>query len=475
MTAPCASRPLRTHASLAPAVLLAATLVACNRSKGKEPSPTPVPTSFTLTWSRGATPCELVDVFFLFDDTGSFAGTGPVVQTVFANLVADLQVAFPQIDFAFGVGRFEDYGGPGQSFSGEDLDGRPFTLNQPMLATSAPNFSASLASALARNAPGFGGDGPESDLEALYQVATGDGLDGDGSASKLDSGPAGALATQINPGNSGDVPPFASNVAASSGSLGGAGFREGSCRLVLLATDVCSVVAFDALAPIPVLITGTGGSVAVEQFACTDLVPGTDRFGLLSDSISAFGNTVSGAVAPSSGHTLPQTIAALNALGVQVIGLTNRSSAPPDLPVPLVTGAEPTGIAMLQGLAILTGATDDLGTPLVFAIDPSNTTGLETAISSALVADNDVELVATDLQNNCSVTSVLPPVVASVGDGESATFEVVTLRCANTAAVYEFRDVNSGTVLATAVVDFSGVQSVVLVEGTSDDVVLLQD
>ncbi len=52
------------------------------------------------------------------------------------------------------------------------------------------------------------GVGPESLIEALYQVATGAGFDGNGDGSPLESGPAGMLNTQIAPGNSGDVPPF---------------------------------------------------------------------------------------------------------------------------------------------------------------------------------------------------------------------------------------------------------------------------
>ena len=70
---------------------------------------------------------DKVDVFLLFDDTGSFAGIVPQVTTIFGQLVGQLQTALPQVSFSFGVGRFEDYGGPGSSFSGEFTTGRPFT------------------------------------------------------------------------------------------------------------------------------------------------------------------------------------------------------------------------------------------------------------------------------------------------------------------------------------------------------------
>ena len=122
-----------------------------------------------------------VDVFLLFDDTGSFASTIPSTISVFNQVVGDLQTALPSVDFAFGVGRFEDYGGPGNGFSGEDADGRPFTLNQAILRAARPGFSAAIENALAATAPGFGGDGPESAIgEGLFQVATGVGFDGNG-------------------------------------------------------------------------------------------------------------------------------------------------------------------------------------------------------------------------------------------------------------------------------------------------------
>src|SRR5262245_28222875 len=58
-------------------------------------------------------PLQKVDVFFLLDDTGSFEGVNAEVGTLFGLLVSDLESALPRVNFGFGVGRFEDYGGPG--------------------------------------------------------------------------------------------------------------------------------------------------------------------------------------------------------------------------------------------------------------------------------------------------------------------------------------------------------------------------
>ena len=105
-----------------------------------------------------------------------------LLRDEFTQIVAELQQELPNVDFGFGVGRFEDYGGEdGIIHSGaQDFD-RPFILNQPIIRTSTTGFNAALAAALSagRDAPGLGGDPPETLIEALYQIATGAGFDGD--------------------------------------------------------------------------------------------------------------------------------------------------------------------------------------------------------------------------------------------------------------------------------------------------------
>jgi len=249
---------------------------------------------------------ENVDVCFLFDDTGSFASFVPTVTGIFADLVADLELALPAVEFGFCVGRFEDYGGPGTGFSGEYASGRPFILNQPVVTSADAGGDtardALINTALSNTAPGYGGDGPESAIgEGLCQLATGVGFDGDGDSfttgSTVGSQPAGALITQIAPDASGDVPDYASLDAGviASGTVGGAGWRSSALRLTILATDICPVSAFDSALGIPATIDGAGGSEPVTEFACYNTTPGTYRFGYVSDSLTSFGNTISGA------------------------------------------------------------------------------------------------------------------------------------------------------------------------------------
>ena len=170
-----------------------------------------------------------------------------------------LQTAFPGTDFGFGVGRFEEYA----TFAAEYATGRPFILNQPIVASSTTGYVGAIQSALNRTTPGYGGDGPETDIEALFQLVTGRGFDGNNNGTMQDSGPAGLASTQLTPGTSGDVPAFASfvpdsanGVLPAAGNIGGAGFRYGALPIVLLATDIG--VAYQPKGEVN--ISGAGGT-----------------------------------------------------------------------------------------------------------------------------------------------------------------------------------------------------------------------
>src|SRR6185295_5898832 len=113
--------------------------------------------SVSLTLPPAGSLTNLVDVFLLFDDTGSFTANSPIVRQAFPQIISALQAALPGVDLGFGVGRFEEYA----NFAAENSAGRPFILNQPIIDQSTPGFAASIQSALDRTAPGYGGDQPE--------------------------------------------------------------------------------------------------------------------------------------------------------------------------------------------------------------------------------------------------------------------------------------------------------------------------
>jgi hypothetical protein len=403
---------------------------------------------------------DKVDVFFLFDDTGSFAGFVTTVARIFQDVVSGLQTALPEVDFGFGVGRFEDYGGPGSDFGFEIAEGRPFILNQPIVTESdavdgGTTLNDLIVAALGREAPGFGGDGPESSIaEGLFQVATGIGFDGDGDGSNTGSGAAGAVSTQTTPGTSGDVPAFSTldPTVISSGSVGGAGYRDGALRLVILSTDVCSIAAFSADEPIPATIVGSGSEEPTSVYACFSTVPGSDRFGFVSDSKTFSGNTVVGAVAPAGAGTVPDTIAALNAVGIRVLGLA-PGGFPTGDPGP---SFDPS--VFLSALARTTGAVDGVGDPLVFDIgsggDPLIAAIIVAAIEETVTVPIDINLMASEpLPGGAGTTmvGVAPSAVSDVAPGDMACFDATITGTDSPMGDFElrFKDDASGAVLGT--------------------------
>jgi hypothetical protein len=414
-----------------------------------------VPISITLPPD---TVLDSVDVFMLFDDTGSFASFVPGIAALFPAVVSDLETALPGVSFGFGVGRLEDYGGDGSGFSGETAQGRPFTLNQPIVTAATAGGSAArdalITTALNNTAPGFGGDTPETDIEALYQVATGAGFDGNGNGNTTDSGAAGAAATQTAPGTSGDVPAFGTNVLPASGTLGGAGFRSGALHLVLLATDTSSVSPFPAGSAIPATITGTGGSEPSSAFATSSTTPGFSRFGFVSDSKTSAANTVAGAVAPSGSAAVQATIDALNGLGISVIGL-GPGAAP-------TTSAGPSSdeSVLLSALARLTGALDTGGNPLVFSTSvpaADLAAAIADVIETSATAPVDITLANTALPAGLTF-GFSPSVVNDVSPGGTANFTVMLTGDGSAISGgfdIQFKDATSGAVLGTLPVTIS--------------------
>ena len=380
----------------------------------------PVSESVSITLPPQTT-TDKVDVLLLGDGTGSFASNFPRVASTFSTLIGNLETAFPDVEFGFGVARFEDYGGPGASFSGETTDGRPFILNQPIVtaadAGGATARNTLISDALSRTAPGFGGDGPESAIaEGLFQVATGIGFDGNGDGDTEDSGAAGDAGTQTSPGTSGDVPAFATNTLPVSGTLGGVGWRSDAQKIVIVATDVCSIAAFDPETGVPTEITGAGGSSEpVSAFACNSTSPGSDRFGFVSDGKSTTDNTVSGAVVPSEAGTVQATVDALNALGIQVVGV-GPGAGPSTSPGPSF-GED----VFLSALARLTGGVDSDGDPVVVDIGGDLLAALQEVIETTTTAEINIALETSMLPDGLAFAAS-PEVVEDVGPGGTASF-----------------------------------------------------
>ncbi len=160
-----------------------------------------------------------LDVFFAMDTTGSMLGEINNLQAALINQVI-LPVQQQIADTQFGAGAYEDfpldnYGAPHGSDCGKGGSALP---DQPLklFSTITPDVNA-VQNAVNQFDTGIGPigcgmDWPESLIEAMYQISTGEGLAG----------------------------PGLTNVPANHVGIGGVGFRPGSMPVVVPITDAMS-------------------------------------------------------------------------------------------------------------------------------------------------------------------------------------------------------------------------------------------
>jgi hypothetical protein len=329
-----------------------------------------------------------LDVFFAMDTTASMTGE---IQNLQSSLIATIvpQIQAQIADTRFGVGAVEDfpdspsftygaahgtdctpYGGPQASAAAD----QPFWLITPI--TGGIQNVVNGVNALSINGVpiGCGMDVPEGTMEALYQIATGEGLTGVAALPLL-------------------------NVPANHSGVGGVGFRQGSMPVVVPITDA---------------VFHKNGEA------------GTCSYSGYTDTIS-----YAGAVAAVA-HTRAQTKTALNAICAKVVGVaamiwdasTGCSPLADEEDFATSTGARvkpsvwdvggrPAGCAAGQcctGVAGAGRATDADGLcPLVFEIQQDGT-GLGTSIVSGLLALTQYATfdVTTQTQGDLSGTSGEP-------------------------------------------------------------------
>lgn len=164
-----------------------------------------------LTFSTNV---KTMDVFVNMDTTGSMTGPINNLQASLGNtVIPGIQATVPNTQF--GVGAFEDF--PISPFGSNPCNAtgqpdQPFELLQPITAV-VGSIQAGVQALTQNGAPiGCGFDIPESTIEALYQIATGDGL----------LGPA---PTNVPPNNAG---------------VGGVEFRSGSMPVIVSISDATS-------------------------------------------------------------------------------------------------------------------------------------------------------------------------------------------------------------------------------------------
>ena len=233
---------------------------------------------------------QRADVLFLIDTTGSMGGEINNLQTSLASTVGDIADTIP--DTAFGVARFDDFptGSYGSASCGAEAD-YPFELEQRVTT----DLDAVEDGVAALDTPlHCGADGPESQIEALYQAATGDGF----------RAPAGASWADPFDGEAGF------DASAGHGLIGGAGFREDALPIIVMATDNS--------------FHRRWGDAAIAGDNATWC---GDRAG---DGCDYYAERFFGAAADQQPKTWAETLDALNDISAAVIGIASEGASGSD-------------------------------------------------------------------------------------------------------------------------------------------------
>ena len=123
---------------------------------------------------RFGTSISVADVYFLIDTTGSMGTPISNVTSSLTSISTQISMRIPDVQMGVGFHRDFPFGDPGSIFSGGDYYGdsgdQPYK-NEQDITDSLPSVQA----ALGRLSAGGGADLPESQVEALYQTATGEG------------------------------------------------------------------------------------------------------------------------------------------------------------------------------------------------------------------------------------------------------------------------------------------------------------
>ena len=213
------------------------------------------------------------DVFFLIDTTGSMGGTITGLRGALSTIVSRVRTTIP--DTSFGVGRFDDFPVTPYGSAGTDV---PFGLLQRQ-TTSMPAITSGVAALTLHS----GNDGPESQIEGIYQAATGAGF-------------RGSATTFWTPAF---MPMMGYDATLGHGLIGGVGFRADAQPIIIVATDI----TFHRAA-------GDTTVTADRTTWCGDM---------MSDSCDAYRASL--ATGSGNPHTVAETVTALNAIGARVFGL----------------------------------------------------------------------------------------------------------------------------------------------------------
>ena len=243
------------------------------------------------------------DILFLIDTTGSMGGEITNLRTSLSSLVTSVRTSIP--DAAFGVARFDDFPVAGYG-SGADV---PFGLIQ-RITTNMADITAGVAGLTLHG----GADGPESNMEALYQAATGDGF----------RSSAGTAWTPMFD------PAIGFDATRGHGMIGGAGYRMDALPIIIMATDNTFHRRWDDITPAGDRATWCGN--------------------VMGDGCDPYVATNFGAAADQQPKSRAATLAAIQAIGGVVLGISSDNGAVTS------TSAAADGRAEMASFAVRSGA-----------------------------------------------------------------------------------------------------------------------
>ena len=167
------------------------------------------------------------DIAFMLDTTCSMSSTISATTSRFSEIVTELESTFENV--AFGLATFDDYN-YGSMGSSPD---KPFILLQ-QITTSESSMQTELSNVQRHN----GADGQESDMEAIYQAATGMGYDQNCDGSYTSSTDIPPFIADSSDAFSGSASGVYDSTVTGTGIRGGFGFRDYSLPVIVYATDI---------------------------------------------------------------------------------------------------------------------------------------------------------------------------------------------------------------------------------------------
>ncbi len=302
------------------------------------------------------------DILFVLDATCSMTGVLNNMAQQFSQVVA--QISIPNL--AFGVADFQDYAYTtlGAAVWGD----KPFTLKQQVTTN-----STAAQSALSGLAVKEGYDAPEASMEALFQAAAGLGFDQDCNNSYNSTTDVRPFIPLTGPPVSdafgGNVGGAYSSAVTGTGTLGGAGFRDGSVPIIVYTTDNWMRDADDPAGWYDAA-SGFSGNLDDGPPGCSDPAGESDVVGAVAD--------IGGKLIGVGTNSIPIP---------QMTDLANLTGSVADIdgngtPDPLVfqAGAGSTVTNVIDGVEAIAGGglfdltltVDDAGTGLVTGITPSS-------------------------------------------------------------------------------------------------------